>query len=197
MGRGKAWFASRRSLTPPLLRSCTSSCYQPCLGSSHLPTYRCDRTAFILGFAFIVCTLIAQIVLTLRCGRVRTITSQMFGSGLFCSQRTQQDLCCDGQEPTDSRCFCRHYHFPTRPRYLPDCPGSDTRMLVLAFQCTVRITFSLINSIIAEPFLSIPFDSFKICVYSRRGKLEISYTMISLVYGMTSPSLPRFHTVTR
>jgi len=65
-------------------------------------------------------------------------------------------------------------------------------MWVLAFQRTVRIPSSPTNATVAVPILSLPFDSFKICVYSRHRKLEISYTMISLVYGRSVPKLAPF-----
>jgi len=39
------------------------------------------------------------------------------------------------------------------------------------------------KSIVAGTIPPIPFDSFKICVFSRRRKTEIAYTVILLVYG--------------
>ena len=51
------------------------------------------------------------------------------------------------------------------------------------------------NPIIVEAVLPIPFDAFWVCVYSRRRKLEISYVVISLVYGRPFPTLPCFYAV--
>ena len=46
--------------------SCMTVFYRTCRSVSHLLTNRCSKTSFISSVVFVTCTLVAQIVLTLR-----------------------------------------------------------------------------------------------------------------------------------
>ena len=48
------------------------------------------------------------------------------------------------------------------------------------------------SSTTAETPPNLPFDSFRICLFSRHKKPEIAFTVLSLIYGETFLNLPSF-----
>jgi len=64
------------------------------------------------------------------------------------------------------------------------------------FNGPVAFLIQYINATVAQTVPSIPFDGFKICIFSRHRKMEIAYTGISLAYGKTFQNSPCFQMVT-
>ena len=69
---------------------------------------------------------------------VRTIFGLFAAETLGCeelsTQRSQQDLRCDGQESIDRRCFCCNRRLPTRPWYSLDFYDSNASRWALNSQ---------------------------------------------------------------
>ena len=117
----------------------------------------------------------------------------MVGSGVL---KHPQDIRCDRQESADRCCFCYDHRLPSRPRDLLGLPRRNTPRWAFDTQWTTYIPSSLINSIAVKVIPQIPFDSFSLCIYSLPRKIEISYAVISLLYGMAFQNRPCFHMVT-
>ena len=121
------------------------------------------------------CTLLAQVILTLRSAvsSMRRLHSN--------HDRKEQDLCRYKEEP-------HNYHvlWPDNDVTVYYWPIFNSKARRWVSDQAMPAIHTYFNTL-AQQAPPIPLDAYRICIFSRHRPLEVVFTTISLVYGTKSP----------
>ena len=177
-------FACETNIIAWFLLRCMNACLSRTMSWSHcLRINRCDKTSFVSMFSFVVCTLLAQTVLTLR--QVLAIlsgTHVMPNSSAYSPHTTTTRI----HAITAKNIFLTSGFIAISVSQLVLGVYLTSFMAVHpGRRLRARFLLPLANISYPAKVLStgLPYDAFNTCVFTRHRTAEVAYTSISLGYG--------------